>query len=129
MASAVMVGCTSKEKANVTALGEIPTDRMTYRVNPKTGEKVSILGYGCMRWPTVGGESARDGDDSIDQEAVNRLVDYAIAHGVNYLQRPFRTCYGDCFEASSKGEVFYSYETLEFRSRNMEPGGIFGDVS
>lgn len=94
MASAVMVGCTSKEKANVTALGEIPTDRMTYRVNPKTGEKVSILGYGCMRWPTVGGESARDGDDSIDQEAVNRLVDYAIAHGVNYFDTSPAYCKG-----------------------------------
>lgn len=94
MASAVMVGCTSKEKANVIALGEIPTDRMTYRVNPKTGEKVSILGYGCMRWPTVGGESARDGDDSIDQEAVNRLVDYAIAHGVNYFDTSPAYCKG-----------------------------------
>ena len=26
---------------------------MTYRTNPSTGDKVSILGYGCMRWPTL----------------------------------------------------------------------------
>ncbi len=58
---------------------------MTCRINPKTGDKVSILGYGCMRWPTVTGESAREGEDKIDQEAVNRLVDYAIEHGVNYF--------------------------------------------
>ena len=25
--------------------GDIPEDKMTYRVNPKTGEKVSLLGY------------------------------------------------------------------------------------
>ena len=25
--------------------GPVPTDKMTYRTNPKTGEKVSILGY------------------------------------------------------------------------------------
>ena len=24
---------------------------MTYRINPKTKEKVSLLGYGCMRLP------------------------------------------------------------------------------
>jgi len=33
------------------AQGEVLTDKMTYRTNPKTGEKVSIWGYGCMRWP------------------------------------------------------------------------------
>lgn len=38
---------------------DIPTGQMTYRTNPTTGDKVSILGYGCMRWPTVKDESAR----------------------------------------------------------------------
>ena len=28
---------------------DVPTDKMTYRTNPNTGDKVSILGYGCMR--------------------------------------------------------------------------------
>lgn len=94
VASAALVGCSSKEKENVTALGEIPTDQMTYRVNPKTGDKVSILGYGCMRWPTVEGESARSGNGEIDQEAVNRLVDYAIEHGVNYFDTSPAYCKG-----------------------------------
>ena len=44
-------------------------------------EAVSLLGYGCMRWPT-----RREGDrEVIDQEEVNRLVDLALAHGVNYF--------------------------------------------
>ena len=94
VASAALVGCSSKEKENVTALGEIPTDQMTYRVNPKTGDKVSILGYGCMRWPTVEGKSARSGNGEIDQEAVNRLVDYAIEHGVNYFDTSPAYCKG-----------------------------------
>ena len=57
---------------------------MTYRSFPGLGsDKVSILGYGCMRWPTV---PAPDGKgEMIDQDAVNELVDYAIAHGVNYF--------------------------------------------
>ena len=43
---------------------------------------IGTLGYGCMRWPMVKGE---DGRDHPDQEEVNRLVDFAIAHGVNYF--------------------------------------------
>ena len=64
-------------------LGEVPTDKMTYRTNPHTGDKVSLLGYGCMRWPLR--QKADGSGEEIDQEAVNALVDYAIAHGVNYF--------------------------------------------
>ena len=55
---------------------------MTYRINPNSGDKVSILGYGCMRWPMIKDEY---GKDVVDQEAVNRLVDHALANGVNYF--------------------------------------------
>ena len=43
---------------------------------------VGALGYGCMRWPMT---KDSDGNEVIDQEAVNELVDKAIAHGVNYF--------------------------------------------
>ena len=44
---------------------------------------MSLLGYGCMRWPTL---PAPGGDGNvIDQDAVNELIDYAIAHGVTYF--------------------------------------------
>ncbi len=71
-----------------------PEGEMTYRTNPKTGEKVSLLGYGCMRWPSIGGKSAREGNAAIDQEMVNELVDYAIAHGVNYFDTSPAYCQG-----------------------------------
>ncbi len=67
---------------------------MTYRTNPTTGDKVSLLGYGCMRWPSVGGRSAREGNEEIDQEMVNRLVDFAIEHGVNYFDTSPAYCRG-----------------------------------
>ncbi|MDE6368090.1 MAG: aldo/keto reductase, partial [Muribaculaceae bacterium] len=92
-----LAGCDSKSKEltkGETANTEIPIDKMTYRENPKTGEKVSILGYGCMRWPTKSGKSARDDADEIDQETVNRLVDTAIAHGVNYFDTSPAYCKG-----------------------------------
>ena len=55
---------------------------MTLRINPKQGDKVSILGYGCMRWPMTKDENEKD---IVDQEAVNRLVDHALENGVNYF--------------------------------------------
>ena len=51
---------------------------MQYR-RDKKGNELSVLGYGCMRWPL---KPAPDSDGNvIDQDAVNELVDYAIAHG------------------------------------------------
>ena len=82
--AAALYGCTSgTEKSSSTkAARQIPTDKMTYRTSPK-GDRVSLLGYGCMRWPTI---PSPDGNgDIIDQDAVNELVDYAIKHGVNYF--------------------------------------------
>lgn len=74
-------GAGSAITENFDPSGTVKTDlgEMTYRTNPNNGDKISILGYGCMRWPNdpVTGE--------IDQEMVNKLVDKAIEHGVNYF--------------------------------------------
>ncbi len=97
VSAAALAGCDPKSDSasrDRSAQAEIPTDRMTYRTNPKTGDRVSLLGYGCMRWPTVANGSARDSADEIDQEAVNELVDYAIAHGVNYFDTSPAYCRG-----------------------------------
>lgn len=47
-----------------------------------------------MRLPTIAKSSARDSDDEIDQEMVNRLTDYAIEHGVNYFDTSPAYCKG-----------------------------------
>lgn len=86
-ASVVMAtGCGPNAKTSVPkdgGLGEVPKDKMTYRITTNTGDKVSLLGFGCMRWPMK--KKAGSEDEEIDQEAVNKLVDYAIEHGVNYF--------------------------------------------
>ena len=95
--TAAIYGCGGKQQkagAEGTATGEVPTDKMTYRTNPNTGDRVSILGYGCMRLPTVEDGSAREGESEIDQETVNRLTDYAIAHGINYFDTSPAYCKG-----------------------------------
>ena len=93
--TAVLAGCNSKNTSRGgTTITEIPTDKMTYRTSSASGDVVSLLGYGCMRWPTIAGGNARDGKDEIDQEMVNALVDYAIAHGVNYFDTSPVYCQG-----------------------------------
>ena len=101
LTAAAFTGCKSNSlKMDTSAMGEVPTDKMTYRTNHNTGDKVSILGYGCMRWPTIEGGSARDQRSKIDQESVNELVDYAIAHGVNYFDTSPVYCQGMSEEAT-----------------------------
>ncbi len=82
--TAVLYGCKPNKTGSGEggSRGEVPKDKMTYRTNPYSGDKVSLLGYGCMRWPLR--KNSR-GEDEIDQDAVNELVDYAIEHGVNYF--------------------------------------------
>ena len=74
---------------------EPPVGKMTYRENPKTHEKVSILGYGMMRLPATNGKPfGRDNDAEIDQEMINQQIDYAIEHGVNYFDTSPAYCKG-----------------------------------
>jgi predicted aldo/keto reductase-like oxidoreductase len=129
-AAAVMAGCTPEKNKATTAsvLGEVPTDSMTYRTNPKTGEKVSLLGYGCMRLPTKMGVSGReDKDNDIDQEEVNRLVDYAIAHGVNlfdtspaYCQGRSEKAMGIALSRHKRSEYFLSTKLSNFGDYSRE---------
>lgn len=87
-----LVGCTppnNRLSDTDTGLTEVPVDRMTYRVNPKSGEKVSLLGYGCMRWPM---KDNPDGEGEIvDQEAVNRFSGtfpdvLTVLSGMTYME-------------------------------------------
>lgn len=77
--SGILTGCTGKKDTEGKAAAE---GSMTLRTNPNSSDKVSLLGYGCMRWPMTKDE---EGNEIIDQEATNRLVDYAIEKGVNYF--------------------------------------------
>lgn len=68
---------------------EPPVGKMTYRINPFTKDKVSLLGYGMMRLP-----SKTQNSDDYDQEMINRQVDYAIEHGLNYFDTSPVYCQG-----------------------------------
>ena len=89
-----MTACTGKdtEKKAVEEYKnqvEPPKGKMTMRTNPNSGDKVSLLGYGMMRLPTK-----VDNADEYDQEMINRQVDYAIEHGLNYFDTSPAYCRG-----------------------------------
>ncbi len=92
--TAALYGCSSDKKsvsAEAAVKGEVPTDKMTYRTS-LSGDRVSLLGYGCMRWPLL--EKPEEDGNVVDQEAVDELIDYAIAHGVNYFDTAPVYCRG-----------------------------------
>ena len=49
------------------------------------GVKVSALGMGNMRLPTVDGQESR-----IDTEKAQEIIDYAMAHSINYYDTAYR---------------------------------------
>ncbi len=57
---------------------------MLYRRFGKTDEKVSILGYGCMRLPVI-----NEKDDKINEEEAIKQIRYAIDNGVNYIDTAY----------------------------------------
>ncbi len=65
---------------------------MLYRKLGKTGCDVSVLGFGCMRFPIVGGTGAVDLFDPskpIDEMAAREMIHYAIEHGINYFDTAY----------------------------------------
>lgn len=54
---------------------------MLYRKMGKTGDNLSILGYGCMRFPQK--------DGKVDEERTERQILHAIKNGVNYFDTAY----------------------------------------
>ena len=99
---AAVAGCKKTDGADVNdeykQQVEPPKGKMTFRTDPHTKKQISLLGYGMMRLPNIqGGEK---GKETIDQEQVNRLVDYAIEHGVNYFDTSPAYCQGHSEEST-----------------------------
>ena len=109
---------------------EIPEDKMTYRITPTTGDKVSLLGYGCMRWPLMQDPEGKEGDEIVDQAAVNALVDYALAHGVNYFDTAPPYVRGLSEEATGKALSRHPRDTYyiatKMSNQNLARSGMKG---
>ena len=112
-AAPLLAACTGKNRETAAPKQEPPKGKMTYRTNHNTGDKVSLLGYGMMRLPVVGAGSAREqAEAAIDQDMVNREVDYAIEHGVNYFDTSPAYCQG--LSERSTGIALKRHKRSEF---------------
>lgn len=69
---------------------------------------ISLLGFGCMRWPTIEQE---DGTKVIDQELVNAMIDRALEAGVNYFDSAPVYVMGKSEEATAKALLRHPRES------------------
>ena len=126
LATAGLAACTGKKAGDMATKsnteGHIPTDKMTMRTCPTTGDKVSLLGYGMIRLPHRPKPDNED-EEEIDQEAVNRLVDYAIGHGVNYFDTSPAYCRGFSEQATGIALKRYPREKVYIATKlsNFNP--------
>jgi predicted aldo/keto reductase-like oxidoreductase len=125
LGAAALAGCQPKPAVTSGNPADgAPAGEMEYRINPGNGDKVSLLGYGCMRWPQKPGP---DGKDLIDQEKVNELVDYAIDHGVNYFDTSPAYLGGESERASAialnrhpRKDFFWATKLSNFQDASRE---------
>ena len=73
---------------------------MEKRLFGKTGEEVSLLGFGCMRLPLLGKDPS-----AIDEETATGMLHAAIAAGVNYVDTAFNY-HGNDRMKSGSSELF-----------------------
>lgn len=119
-------GSNKKTSASKSSDGE-SEGKMTYRTDLH-GQKVSLLGYGCMRFPTKGGLSGReDRNAELDQDQINRLIDYAIEHGVNlfdtspaYCQGKSEGALGKALSRHNRSEFLVSTKLSNFANSTRE---------
>jgi hypothetical protein len=88
----------------------------------KMGETLGMLGLGCMRLPTKGGGAAGFGHAALDQEAVNAMVDYAIAHGINYFDTA--PAYGESEVVTGKALSRHPRESFKIATKISNMSGI-----
>ena len=119
--AAILSSCKGKASKS---LGDGST-QMTMRSNPNTGDVVSLLGYGMMRLPMLPEGSKEDPQTGLfDQDMINRQVDYALEHGVNYFDTSpvycrglSERCTGIALKRHPRDKYFIATKLSNFDSR------------
>lgn len=78
---------------------------MEKRIMGKTGTETSLLGFGCMRFPTTA-------EGKIDEPKAEAMLDAAIAAGVNYIDTAYPYHGGD--SEPFVGKVLQKYDRDSF---------------
>ena len=106
------------------AEGKAIDGQMEMRVHPENGDRVSLIGFGCMRWPMI---KNAEGKDVIDQQTVNALVDQAIEGGINYfdtspvyLQGQSETAAGIALSRHPRSSYYLATKLSNFSNHSRE---------
>lgn len=108
--------CALSRFAVLDALAADADDAKAFQVSTVDfyGRRVSRLGFGMMRLP-------QKGRDVIDEELSEKLVDYAIRHGVNYFDTAWMYIGGK--SQYYTGKVLEKYDREKLFIVNKMPGG------
>ena len=79
---------------------------MNYRKFGNTGEQISALGFGCMRFP----EYQKDEKNFVDQDKVDEMIALAYERGVNYFDTA-------PFYCNSNSEAALGHAVKNFRDK------------
>ncbi len=93
--------------------------KVAYRTDNVLGAKISLLGFGAMRYPTVNGK--------IDEEKAEELVDYAYRHGVNYFDTAYLYHNGD--SEPFTGRALKKYPRESFYLATKMPTWLVSDLA
>ncbi|MEF9931707.1 MAG: aldo/keto reductase [Bacteroidales bacterium] len=111
---------------NVKKEAENGTLKMATRLDKGANTNISLLGFGCMRFPTYEVENA-DGkkEKLIDMAKSEKLVDYAYAHGINYYDTAYN--YHKTKSGAAIGTLLKKYPRQSFYLANKMPTWLVTD--
>lgn len=81
----------------------------------------SLLGFGCMRFPTI----SKDNPD-IDETKAKQMIDYAFEHGVNYFDTAYPYHHGQ--SETFIGKVLKTYDRDRFDLASKMPTWLIESV-
>lgn len=98
---------------------------MATRKDKATGREISLLGYGCMRFPTYDtGETNARGRKimAIDMEKSQAIIDHAYASGITHYDTAWN--YHNEKSAVAIGQMLKKYPRESFTLANKMPGWL-----
>lgn len=98
---------------------------MAMRKDNVTGREVSLLGYGCMRFPTFETDELDNRGrkiKAIDMKKSQEIIDYAIANGINHFDTAWN--YHNEKSAIAIGQMLKKYPRESFTLANKMPGWL-----
>ncbi len=108
--------------SGLSVAADAPIGKLDYRYSKTHNDRISLLGYGCMRLPKK--SDPKEGENICDQELVNEMIDENIKYGVNYfdtappyMQGWSETCMGEALCRHPRDSYYIATKMSNMNSR------------